>query len=231
MLNPKLRVVVNRIKDRSLREKVADFLDNPTIKIGNTRYSGLPLDRSPASISRHHNYSGGLLEHILASSQVALDLCAVVRKVYCGNVDSDLVLCGTILHDLFKPLTYVEKADGGYKTSPLAEKIDHLTLIVSELIRRGFPMSVIHIVCAHHGYEAGPVGPHTVEALVCHLADLADSKLNGDVLSAARYLTKEATGEELGRVSSKEAFEIVYRKAIEGWEGVRRTIEEIRARY
>jgi len=227
-LNSQLRVVVDKIKDRSLREKVADFLDNPRIKIGNRRYSGLPLERSPASISRHHNYPGGLLEHILASSQVALDLCAVVRKVYRGKVDSDLVLCGTILHDLFKPLTYVEKADGSYKTSSLAEKIDHLTLIVSELIRRGFPMSVIHIVCAHHGHEAGPVGPHTVEALVCHLADLTDSKLNGDVLSAARYLTKEATGEELGRVSSKEAFEIVYRKAIEGWEGMRRKVEEVR---
>ena len=229
-MNPQLRAVVDKIKDRSLRKKVTDFLDNPAIKIGNKRYSGLPLERSPASISRHHNYSGGLLEHILASSQVALDLCAVIRKVYSGKVDSDLVLCGTILHDLFKPLTYVEKADGSYKSSPLAEKIDHLTLIVSELIRRGFPMSVIHIVCAHHGHEAGPVGPHTVEALVCHLADLADSRLNGDVLNAARYLTKEATGEELGLVSSKEAFEIVYRKAIEGWEGVRRTVEDIKTR-
>jgi 7,8-dihydroneopterin 2',3'-cyclic phosphate phosphodiesterase len=229
-LNPKLRVVLNKIKNRSLREKAADFLDNPTIKIGNKLYRGLPLDRSPASISRHHSYSGGLLEHILASSQIALDLCAVVREVYCGKVDSDLVLCGTILHDLFKPLTYIEKADGSYKTSPLAEKIDHLTLIVSELIRRGFPMSVIHVVCAHHGHEAGPVGPHTVEALVCHLADLTDSRLNGDVLSAARYLTKEATGEELEQVSSKEAFEIVYKKAIEGWEGVRRTVEEIRTK-
>jgi len=228
-LNPQLRAVVNKIRNRPLREKVSDFLENPTIKIRNKRYSGLPLERSPASISRHHNYPGGLLEHILASSQVALDLCGVVRKVYCGKVDSDLVLCGTILHDLFKPLTYIEKTDGSYKTSPLAEKIDHLTLIVSELIRRGFPMNVIHIVCAHHGYEAGPVGPHTVEALVCHLADLADSKLNGDVLSAARYLTKEATGEELRRISSKEAFEIVYKKAVEGWEGVRKAVESIRA--
>jgi len=230
MLNLQLRVIVNKIKDRSLREKVTDFLDNPTIKIGKKRYSGLALERSPASISRHHNYPGGLLEHIIASSQVALDLCAVVREVYCGKVDSDLVLCGTIMHDLFKPLTYMEKADGSYKASPLAEEIDHLTLIVSELIQRGFPINVIHIVCAHHGYEAGPVGPHTVEALVCHLADLVDSKLNGDVLGAARYLTKEATGEELGRVSSKEAFEIVYRKAIEGWEGVRRTVEDMRTR-
>jgi len=229
-LNPQLKAVVDKIKDRSLRKKAADFLDNPAIKIGNKRYSGLPLERSPASISRHHNYSGGLLEHILASSQIALDLCTVIRKVYRGKVDSDLVLCGTILHDLFKPLTYVERADGSYKSSPLAEKIDHLTLIVSELIRRGFPMSVIHIVCADHGHEAGQVGPHTVEALVCHLADLADSRLNGDVLNAARYLTKEATGEEMWLVSSKEAFEIVYRKAIEGWEGVRRTVEKMKTR-
>ena len=229
-MNPRLRTIVNKIKDKSLRQKVADFLENPTIKIGDRRYSGLPLERSPASISRHHNYHGGLLEHILASSKVALGLCNVVKKVYRGKVDSDLVLCGTILHDLFKPLTYIEKANGSYKTSPLAEKVDHLTLIVSELIRRGFPMSVIHVVCAHHGYEAGPIGPRTVEALVCHLADLADSKLNGDVLNAARYLAREATGEELRRVSSKEAFEIVNRKATEGLEGVRRIIEEIKTR-
>ena len=96
--------------------------------------------------------------------------------------------------------------------APLAERLDHLTLAVSELIRRGFPLNLIHIVCAHHGGTAGPIWPRTTEALVCHLADVTDSRLNGEVLRAARYLSRTATGEELHIGTSKEAFEIVRSK-------------------
>jgi hypothetical protein len=48
------------------------------------------------------------------------------------------------------------------------------------------------------------------------------------VLSAARYLSREATGEELDIISSKEAFEVVYSKVVEGWDGVKRAVEKIR---
>ncbi len=89
-------------------------------------------------------------------------------------------------------------------------------------------MNLIHIVCAHHGGEAGPIWPRTVEALVCHLADITDSRLNGEVLRAARYLSREATGEELDRLTSKEAFEIVHSKVVEGWDGVKKAVERIR---
>ncbi|MGQ9460740.1 MAG: hypothetical protein ACUVRA_05870, partial [Candidatus Bathyarchaeaceae archaeon] len=65
-------------------------------------------------------------------------------------------------------------------------------------------------------------------ALVCHLADITDSRLNGEVIRAARYLSREATGEELDIVSSKEAFEIVHSKVVEGWDGVKRAVEKIR---
>ncbi len=87
---------------------------------------------------------------------------------------------------------------------------------------------MIHIVCAHHGGEAGPIWPRTVEALVCHLADATDSRLNGEVLRAARYLSRETTGEELYRLTSKEAFEIVHSKVVEGWDGVKETVEKIK---
>jgi len=118
--------------------------------------------------------------------------------------------------------------NGTYGATPLAERLDHLTLIVSETVRRGFPLNLIHIVCAHHGGEAGPIWPRTVEALVCHLADITDSRLNGEMLRAARYLSREATGEELDRLTSKEAFEIVHSKVVEGWDGVKKAVEMIR---
>jgi len=57
---------------------------------------------------------------------------------------------------------------------------------------------------------------------------LTDSRLNGEVLSAAKYLTRKAGGKELPELTSKEAFEIVYMKGVDGWEGVKKAVEKIK---
>jgi 7,8-dihydroneopterin 2',3'-cyclic phosphate phosphodiesterase len=226
-LDIRLRRVVNKIRDKSLREKVAQLIENPTVEIEGKVYSGLPLERSPASFSRHHSYPGGWLEHVIATADIALTLCKVVKKVYHGKVDTDLVLCGVILHDVFKPLTYTEMEDGTYVASPLAERLDHLTLITSELIRRGFPLSILHIVCAHHA-EFGPISPKTLEALIVHIADIADSRLNEKVLNAAKFLIRHAAG-EVKQISSKDAFNIVHIKSEKGLEGVKNYVTKFLA--
>ena len=226
-LDARLKKIVDKIKDESLREKVANLIANPSIEIDRKLYTGMSLETSPAGVSRHHSYPGGFIEHVVATTEIALNLCSVIKRIYHGKVDTDLVIAGVILHDLFKPLTYEEK-EGAYVSTPLAERIDHLTLIVSELVRRGFSLDLIHIVCAHHGGDAGPVWPRTVEALVVHLADITDSRLNSEVLRAARYLSREATGEELQPANSNEAFEIVNSKVTEGWKGVQKTVQKIK---
>jgi len=226
-LDTRLKKIIDKIKDKSLRKKVTNLIENPCIEIEGKTYTGLSLEQSPAGLSLHHSYAGGFIEHVLATTEIALNLCNIIKRIYHGKVDEDLVLAGVILHDIFKPLTYEEK-EGAYVSTPLAERIDHLTLIVSELVRRGFSLNLIHIVCAHHGGDAGPVWPRTVEALVCHLADITDSRLNSEVLRAARYLSREATGEELQPASSREAFEIVNSKATEGWKGVQKNVEKIK---
>jgi len=227
-LDFRLKKFVDKIKDKSLREKVTDLIENPTIEIEGKVYSGLSLEASPAGMSRHHSYPGGFVEHVVATTEIALNLCNIIERIYYGKVDKDLVISGAILHDIFKPLMYRVKENGSYGATPLAERLDHLTLIVSELVRKGLPLNLIHIVCAHHGGEVGPIWPRTVEALVCHLADATDSRLDGEVLRAARYLSREATGEELYRLTSKEAFEIVHSKVVEGWDGVKKTVEKIK---
>ena len=226
-MDARLKKIVDKIKDESLREKVANLIENPSIEIDGKLYTGMSLETSPAGVSRHHSYLGGFIEHVVATTEIALNLCSVIKRIYHGKVDTDLVIAGVILHDLFKPLTYEEK-EGAYVSTPLAERIDHLTLIVSELVRRGFSLDLIHIVCAHHGGDAGPVWPRTVEALVVHLADITDSRLNSEVLRAAIYLSREATGEELQPANSNEAFEIVNSKVTEGWKGVQKTVQKIK---
>jgi 7,8-dihydroneopterin 2',3'-cyclic phosphate phosphodiesterase len=224
-----LKQILNLIKDRSLREKTSEITNNPRIEIAGKLYSGVSIETSPAGLSRHHGYPGGFIDHIVATSKIALALCDVIKKVYGGKVNRDFVVAGIILHDIFKPLTY--ETDGkGYSISHLGEHVDHLSLITAELIRREFPLDLVHIVCAHHGGQAGPTWPRTVEALICHLADQADSQLNGQVIRAARTLLRRAAGEELILITSKEAFEIIYSKKAEGIKGVIKALRKIERR-
>ncbi len=167
------------------------------------------------------------MEHIVSATNLALALCNSVERVYHGKVNRDLVIAGMLLHDIFKPLTYTVNENGSYGTTCLADYMDHLSIVISELVRRGFPLELIHVVSAHHG-EYSPIRPHTIEALICHLADLMDSRLNGEVLNAAAYLVRKAVGEELPGLTSKEAFEIIQSKAAEGWEGITKTVEKIK---
>lgn len=227
LLHPKIKALAEKIRDRNLRKKVIDLLENPVFEVDGKVYSGLPLDVSPAGLSHHHCYPGGYIEHVVSTTNLALALCNSVEKVYRGKVNRDLVVAGILLHDIFKPLTYRVNQNGSYATTGLADYMDHLSMVIAELVRRGFPLELIHVVSAHHG-EYGPIRPRTVEALICHLADLMDSRLNGEILNAASYLVRKATGEELTWLTSKEAFEIIHSKAVEGWEGVAKTVDRIK---
>jgi len=229
-MHPQLKKVMNNIADRSLRQKVAALMENPTIEIGGKVYKGMPLDISPAGLSHHHSYPGGLHEHMISTANIALALCDTVENVYAGKVNRDLVLAGVLLHDIFKALTYIERENGSYASAPLAERLDHLTVGVAELVRRGFPLDLVHIMDAHMGWQHGPIGPRTAEALIVHLADMADSRLNGEVLRAAQYLLREATGTDLNRMTATEAFEIVNAKTQHGWKAVPKALERVRKR-
>lgn len=227
MLSPKLKTLTEKIRDKKLKEKVIELMENPTFEIEGKKYSGLPLEVSPAGLSHHHCYPGGYIEHIISTANIALSLCDSVEKVYHGKVNRDFVIAGVLLHDIFKPVTYAVNENGSYSPTKLADSMDHLSLVISELVRRNFPLDIIHIVSAHHG-DYGPIRPHTIEALICHLADLVDSRMNGQILNAAQYLARKALGEEIFGLNAKEAFEIIHSKYVKGWEGVAETVEKIR---
>ena len=225
-MDKRLVRLVNRIRDRELRRKVSALLENPSVKIGGKTFSGLPIEKSPASIRHHHNYPGGFIEHTLALYELCMSLSRVAKVIYGCQVDNDLVICGVLLHDIFKPATYSRTEDGRYRPSALAERVDHLTLASAELIRRGFPLDAVHVVAASHGRQYGPIGPMTLEALICHLGDSAEADLNGEVLSAARFMIREVTGEEPRALSGKDAFAIVKAKTDKGWDGVKDYLSE-----
>ena len=215
---PEVEELVGRIGDQDLRHKVRELLRDPGIDLDADR---LPLDECPGGAYVHHAYEGGLLEHTVAVTRLAICLCDLVEEVYGGDVDRDAVLAGALLHDVMKCYVYTPAGRSRFATSPLGDRIDHLTLLVAEMYRRNFPLDVIHVVASHHGDES-PVKPKTLEALIVSIADYADSEMSRRILRAAEYLLRRATGEEARVTSSREALEVVSAKTREGWEGVRR---------
>ena len=228
-MQKELEQLINKIHDKGLRKKVHDLIKNPEVSLKGMKKMGLPLHSSPAGKSHHHSYPEGLVEHMVSTSRFALALCDSVEKIYRGKINRDLVLAGILLHDVFKPATYVEKENGTYGMSPLGERLDHLSILLGELYQRKMPLELLHVIAAHHG-RAGPISPRTIEALIVHVADVADSTLNGEVLYAARSILRDCTSEELEMLTAEEAFCIVFAKQTKGCKGVREELEKIKGK-
>jgi 3'-5' exoribonuclease len=149
------------------------------------------MKRAPAAKTVHHAYRGGLLEHVVSITAI-LDGLA---KHYGKCVDRDLLFLGGFLHDIGKlwELSY----DRVYDYTTEGKLIGHLVMgveVVDRKIRelndeQGrlpalFPedkkLLIKHVILAHHGLlEYGsPKRPKCLEALIVHMIDDLDSKVN-----------------------------------------------------
>lgn len=157
------------------------------------RRYGDRLKVHPAAKSIHHAYRGGLLQHVVYMSELALDVC----KRY-PEVDRDLVLLGILFHDLGKLDELGAMPENDYTIQ--GQLVGHIVLgqnmlrTCCEALRDGggevvperLRLHLEHLILSHHGRReyGSPVDPATPEAWVLHLIDLLDSKMNQ--LRAAR---------------------------------------------
>ncbi len=218
----KLVELAGLIADDGLREKVLAFLRDPPTDLDQP---ALPVGVCPAGAYQHHSYRGGLVEHTVSVVGLCWSLCDIVEEQYGGRVDRDLVLAGAILHDIMKVYCYEETGGGGFRTSEFGGLVDHLSLMIAEMYRRGLPIDLVHVIAGHHG-DAGPTKPKTLEALIVSVADQADSDLNGKLLRAAEYLLRRSGVSRPSLGSAKDALDVVQVKSREGWEGLRRMLDD-----
>lgn len=170
--------IVGRIKNPHLQAIVKEFLADEEL-MENFR-------NAPGGMKLHHDYIGGLLEHVHNMLRVAV----AILPLY-PNVQADLVLAGIFLHDIGKTeeLTYdmaFTYTDSGQLIGHIVKSILMVNQKVDALRAGGTQIgqevvdSLGHIILSHHGeYEFGsPKLPAMPEAFMVYYIDDLDAKLN-----------------------------------------------------
>ena len=139
--------------------------------------------KAPAAKMMHHAYIGGLLEHTLSMALLA-DMLAGHYK----GVNRDLLIAGAILHDMgkireFEYATRIDYSDQGRLVSHIVIAVEMLQAKLGQI--EAFPPEkadlLKHFIISHHGERqfGSPEPPKTIEAVLLHLIDEIDSKVNG----------------------------------------------------
>src|SRR5215207_2193755 len=106
--------------------------------------------RAPCTRSGHHAYLGGLLEHTVAVGTLALEAAQLHPRL-----NSDLLLCAALVHDIGKTREFVYGAEIGL--SEEGRLLGHLVLGQRLLGERaagmepGRRLALEHCVLCHHG--------------------------------------------------------------------------------
>jgi 3'-5' exoribonuclease len=136
---------------------------------------------APAAKTVHHNWIGGLIEHVLSLCNLAKASAA-----HYPHIDFDLLLTGVLLHDVGKIRELHYARSFGYTTE--GQLLGHIQIGVQMVLDKlrlmpDFPPRlrdlVVHMILSHHGeLEFGsPKIPLFPEALLLHLLDNMDSKM------------------------------------------------------
>ncbi|MCL4306292.1 HD domain-containing protein [bacterium] len=138
---------------------------------------------APGGKAWHHAAVGGLAEHTLSMTALA-DLVAA----HYPQLHRDLLLAGTLLHDLGKVAEFTLEPAIDYTSE--GRLLGHITqgaLLIDKAIREYCPdlsaemrKQLLHIVLSHQGdpLKGSPIKPMTLEALALHYLDELDSRMS-----------------------------------------------------
>jgi 3'-5' exoribonuclease len=131
--------------------------------------------RAPCTRGGHHAYLGGLLEHTVAVTQLALETCQLHPRL-----NSDLLLCAAIVHDVGRTREFTYGAEIGLTEE--GRLLGHLVIgqrLVSEYaggLDPALALELSHCVLAHHGPSSAPGGRFaSAEALALFRLDALDA--------------------------------------------------------
>lgn len=166
----KLIEFAEKIKDKQLREKVIDFIKNPSLTHKDfKKYPKEAIEKvkTPFSVGGVGTVERDLLNHTIAVTDLCIKTAESIEQHYGAKINKDHLIAGALLHDMMKMFEWKIGETGSEPTGVL---LDHSMLAVAEFYYRGFPENVIHIIASHFG-EGSPTPPRNYEALILHYVD------------------------------------------------------------
>ena len=138
--------------------------------------------RAPCTRNGHHAYLGGLLEHTVAVTTLALEACQLHVRL-----DSDLLLTAAIVHDLGKTREFSYGAEIG--VTEAGRLLGHVELGLALLRERAARLpkldadrllALAHCVLCHHGPDGAPGRRFgSAEALALYRINALDTAVKG----------------------------------------------------
>jgi 3'-5' exoribonuclease len=168
--------------------KIAKGVENPFLRqllleFFRDRRFFAAFKKAPAAKNMHHAYVGGLLEHSLGVTRLAVK----VAELY-PDLDESLLLAGALLHDGGKVEEF-SYAAYPFDYTDSGRLVGHHVLgveLVQARIARipGFPKELAvrlkHLILSHHGRPefGSPAVPMMLEAFILNFLDDLDAKVN-----------------------------------------------------
>ena len=169
-LEKKFNSYVNSINDKDCRALLDYFIN---------KY-GQKIFTYPAGVSVHHEYSSGLLTHLVSMAELGDYLANKYQPL-----NRDLLITGIFLHDIGKLIEL--EGPVVYKYSTEGKLLGHISIMAAEIreaadflkIKSEIPMLLEHMVLSHHDKPefGSPVSPMIKEALLLTMIDNMDSKM------------------------------------------------------
>jgi 3'-5' exoribonuclease len=135
--------------------------------------------RAPCTRGGHHAYMGGLLEHTVAVTTLAHELCQLHPRL-----NSDLLLTAAIVHDLGRTQEFTYGAEFGL--TPQGRLLGHVALgqeLLADRMRSlddDRRLGLLHCVLCHHGPASAPGGRFgSPEALALYRVNALDTTVKG----------------------------------------------------
>lgn len=175
-------------------EELDGFLEHLAREVHDAGYRGLlerlladerlrtAFRRTPCSRGGHHAYLGGLLEHTVAVATLAQESALLHPRL-----NSDLLICAAIVHDLGHTQSFTYGAEIGLSDEGRLLGHVELGLRIVDGLADGVPamdtdrrLQLAHCVLTHHGPDAAPGRRFgSVEALALARLNALDAGVKG----------------------------------------------------
>ena len=124
------------------------------------------------------------IEHLNSCVKQCIAIADVLESVFIGKIpiNRDVLIAGSLLADVGKPLEYEKDTTGGVIKGHYGEMLRHPFSGVGMCYKHGLPPEVMHII-ATHSHEGDKV-QRSIESIIFHHADFVDFDI-------AKYLGKQ----------------------------------------